>query len=211
MPRVGTALSLEEAKPPHRTAIRCWRQATFSVAAAWKSFMTTSSSTEVRGSRALAEAQADTVVSGRLPSPLLIDKFLQDAIRNRCPRCAVFDGKSCTIGGMVKSAGAGVWSATPPHCRCHALVRLPIRRGAPHRPPRCRSDLTWQYAFHGQHARSSSKPTRVLPYRAFVHSRPPVWFHKRRCVSEMVACEIIADQRANNWLLPRRFVAIHPG
>ncbi len=40
--------------------------------------------------RALNEAKADTVVSGRLPSPLLIDKFLQDAIEIDVD--ALFDG-----------------------------------------------------------------------------------------------------------------------
>ena len=41
--------------------------------------------------RALREAQADTVVSGRLPSPLLIDKFLQDAVEIDVD--ALFDGE----------------------------------------------------------------------------------------------------------------------
>ena len=50
--------------------------------------------------RALDEAKADTVVSGRLPSPLLIDKFLQDAIEIDVD--ALFDGEELYIGGIME-------------------------------------------------------------------------------------------------------------
>ena len=49
---------------------------------------------------ALSEAKADTVVSGRLPSPLLIDKFLQDAIEIDVD--ALFDGEELYIGGIME-------------------------------------------------------------------------------------------------------------
>ena len=59
--------------------------------------------------RALAEAKADTVVSGRLPSPLLIDKFLQDAIEIDVD--ALFDGEELYIGGIMEHVEeAGVHS-----------------------------------------------------------------------------------------------------
>ena len=59
--------------------------------------------------RALKEAQADTVVSGRLPSPLLIDKFLQDAVEIDVD--ALFDGEELYIGGIMEHVEeAGVHS-----------------------------------------------------------------------------------------------------
>ena len=92
-PRYGTALSLEEAKEAaHRIGypvlVRPELRARRRVA--WKSSTTTSSSHKYVD-RALTEAKADTVVSGRLPSPLLIDKFLQDAIEIDVD--ALFDGE----------------------------------------------------------------------------------------------------------------------
>ena len=83
--------------------------------------------------RALTEAKADTVVSGRLPSPLLIDKFLQDAIEIDVD--ALFDGEELYIGGIMEHVEeAGVHSgdaactlppSTCPTTRFVACVKAP--------------------------------------------------------------------------------------
>lgn len=59
--------------------------------------------------RALKEAQADTVVSGRLPSPLLIDKFLQDAVEIDVD--ALFLARSCISAALWNMREAGVHSS----------------------------------------------------------------------------------------------------
>ena len=75
--------------------------------------------------RALKEAQADTVVSGRLPSPLLIDKFLQDAVEIDVD--ALFDGEELYIGGIMEHVEeAGVHSGDAA-CTCRR-ARCPMTR-----------------------------------------------------------------------------------
>ncbi|MBS5560189.1 MAG: carbamoyl phosphate synthase large subunit, partial [Bifidobacterium longum] len=80
-PRYGTALSLEEAMDAaHRIGYPVLVRPSYVLGGRGMEIVYDDKQLTKYVDRALAEAKADTVVSGRLPSPLLIDKFLQDAI-----------------------------------------------------------------------------------------------------------------------------------
>ena len=80
-PRYGTALSLEEAcEAAHNIGYPVLVRPSYVLGGRGMEIVYDDAQLTKYVNRALDEAKADTVVSGRLPSPLLIDKFLQDAI-----------------------------------------------------------------------------------------------------------------------------------
>ncbi|MRZ82688.1 carbamoyl phosphate synthase large subunit, partial [Paeniclostridium sordellii] len=109
-PRNGTALSLEEAKEAaHRIGYPVLVRPSYVLGGRGMEIVYDDKQLGKYVDRALAEAKADTVVSGRLPSPLLIDKFLQDAIEIDVD--ALFDGEELYIGGIMEHVEeAGVHS-----------------------------------------------------------------------------------------------------
>ncbi len=100
-PRFGTALSLEEAlDAAHSIGYPVLVRPSYVLGGRGMEIVYDDAQLEKYVNRALNEAKADTVVSGRLPSPLLIDKFLQDAIEIDVD--ALFDGNELYIGGIME-------------------------------------------------------------------------------------------------------------
>ena len=91
-PRYGTALSLDEAREAaHNIGYPVLVRPSYVLGGRGMEIVYDDAQLCKYVDRALKEAQADTVVSGRLPSPLLIDKFLQDAVEIDVD--ALFDGE----------------------------------------------------------------------------------------------------------------------
>ena len=100
-PRYGTALSLEEAcEAAHNIGYPVLVRPSYVLGGRGMEIVYDDAQLTKYVNRALDEAKADTVVSGRLPSPLLIDKFLQDAIEIDVD--ALFDGEELYIGGIME-------------------------------------------------------------------------------------------------------------
>ena len=171
-PRYGTALSLEEAKEAaHRIGYPVLVRPSYVLGGRGMEIVYDDKQLNKYVDRALAEAKADTVVSGRLPSPLLIDKFLQDAIEIDVD--ALFDGEELYIGGIMEHVEeAGVHSGDaactlPPSTLSDDQIRR-LREGTYAIAKGCHVQglINVQYAFMAQHAvRDRSQPAR-LPYRA---------------------------------------------
>ena len=159
--------------------------------------------------RALKEAQADTVVSGRLPSPLLIDKFLQDAVEIDVD--ALFDGEELYIGGIMEHVEeAGVHSGDaactlPPSTLSDDQIRR-LREGTYAIAKGCgvQGLINVQYAFMAntlyviEANPRASRTVRSLP--------------RHRCALAKAAARImvgetIQQQRDNGLLLPHATVA----
>jgi carbamoyl-phosphate synthase large subunit len=109
-PRYGTALSMDEAREAaHSIGYPVLVRPSYVLGGRGMEIVYDDAQLEKYVDRALDEAKADTVVSGRLPSPLLIDKFLQDAIEIDVD--ALYDGKELYIGGIMEHVEeAGVHS-----------------------------------------------------------------------------------------------------
>ena len=100
-PRYGTALSLDEAlDAAHSIGYPVLVRPSYVLGGRGMEIVYDDAQLTTYVNRALAEAKADTVVSGRLASPLLIDKFLSDAIEVDVD--ALFDGKELYIGGIME-------------------------------------------------------------------------------------------------------------
>ncbi|BDR52730.1 carbamoyl-phosphate synthase large chain [Bombiscardovia nodaiensis] len=109
-PRYGTALSLLEAQEAaHSIGYPVLVRPSYVLGGRGMEIVYDDAQLGKYVNRALEQAQADTVVSGRLPSPLLIDKFLQDAIEIDVD--ALYDGSQLYIGGIMEHVEeAGVHS-----------------------------------------------------------------------------------------------------
>ncbi|RBP98438.1 carbamoyl phosphate synthase large subunit [Bifidobacterium aemilianum] len=100
-PRYGTALSMEEARrAAQNIGYPVLVRPSYVLGGRGMEIVYDDAQLEKYVNRALSEAKADTVVSGRLPSPLLIDKFLQDAIEIDVD--ALYDGQELYIGGVME-------------------------------------------------------------------------------------------------------------
>ncbi|MDN6522230.1 MAG: carbamoyl-phosphate synthase large subunit, partial [Bifidobacterium crudilactis] len=119
-PRYGTALSLDEAmESAHRIGYPVLVRPSYVLGGRGMEIVYDDAQLTTYVNRALDEAKADTIVSGRLASPLLIDKFLQDAVEIDVD--ALFDGEELYIGGImehVEEAGvhSGDAACTLPPC-----------------------------------------------------------------------------------------------
>ena len=165
--------------------------------------------------RALAEAKADTVVSGRLPSPLLIDKFLQDAIEIDVD--ALFDGEELYIGGIMEHVEeAGVHSGDaactlPPSTLSDDQIRR-LREGTYAIAKGCHVQglINVQYAFMANTLyviEANPRASRTVPFAS-----KATGVALAKAAARIMAGETIADQRANGLLLPKGDGGdIHPG
>ena len=165
--------------------------------------------------RALAEAKADTVVSGRLPSPLLIDKFLQDAIEIDVD--ALFDGEELYIGGIMEHVEeAGVHSGDaactlPPSTLSDDQIRR-LREGTYAIAKGCgvQGLINVQYAFMANTLyviEANPRASRTVPFAS-----KATGVALAKAAARIMAGETIADQRANGLLLPKGDGGdIHPG
>ena len=213
-PRYGTALSLEEAKEAaHRIGYPVLVRPSYVLGGRGMEIVYDDKQLNKYVDRALAEAKADTVVSGRLPSPLLIDKFLQDAIEIDVD--ALFDGEELYIGGIMEHVEeAGVHSGDaactlPPSTLSDDQIRR-LREGTYAIAKGCHVQglINVQYAFMAN-TLYVIEATRAPPVPC--RSPPSTGVHWPSCCPHH-AGETIADQRANGLLLPKGDGGdIHPG
>ena len=206
-PRYGTALSLEEAKEAaHRIGYPVLVRPSYVLGGRGMEIVYDDKQLNKYVDRALAEAQADTVVSGRLPSPLLIDKFLQDAIEIDVD--ALFDGKELYIGGIMEHVEeAGVHSGDaactlPPSTLSDDQIRR-LREGTYAIASGCHVQglINVQYAFMANTLyviEANPRASRTVPFAS-----KATGVALAKAAARIMAGETIADQRANGLLLPK--------
>ena len=155
--------------------------------------------------RALDEAKADTVVSGRLPSPLLIDKFLQDAIEIDVD--ALFDGEELYIGGIMEHVEeAGVHSGDaactlPPSTLSDDQIRR-LREGTYAIAKGCgvQGLINVQYAFMANTLyviEANPRASRTVPFAS-----KATGVALAKAAARIMVGETIQQQRDNGLLLP---------
>ena len=215
-PRYGTALSLEEAKEAaHRIGYPVLVRPSYVLGGRGMEIVYDDKQLNKYVDRALAEAKADTVVSGRLPSPLLIDKFLQDAIEIDVD--ALFDGEELYIGGIMEHVEeAGVHSGDaactlPPSTLSDDQIRR-LREGTYAIAKGCgvQGLINVQYAFMANTLyviEANPRASRTVPFAS-----KATGVALAKAAARIMAGETIADQRANGLLLPKGDGGdIHPG
>ncbi|NMA53445.1 MAG: carbamoyl-phosphate synthase large subunit, partial [Bifidobacterium sp.] len=205
-PRYGTALSLEEAQEAARSiGYPVLVRPSYVLGGRGMEIVYDDAQLEKYVNRALAEAQADTVVSGRLPSPLLIDKFLQDAIEVDVD--ALFDGEELYIGGIMEHVEeAGVHSGDaactlPPSTLSDDQIRR-LREGTYAIAKGCgvQGLINVQYAFMANTLyviEANPRASRTVPFAS-----KATGVALAKAAARIMAGETIAQQRANGLLLP---------
>ncbi|MCI1833130.1 MAG: carbamoyl-phosphate synthase large subunit [Bifidobacterium sp.] len=206
-PRYGTALSLEEAKQAaHGIGYPVLVRPSYVLGGRGMEIVYDDNQLEKYVGRALNEAKADTVVSGRLPSPLLIDKFLQDAIEIDVD--ALFDGTDLYIGGIMEHVEeAGVHSGDaactlPPSTLSDDQIRR-LREGTYAIAKGCgvRGLINVQYAFMANTLyviEANPRASRTVPFAS-----KATGVALAKAAARIMVGESIKDQRANGLLLPR--------
>ncbi|MBQ1513032.1 MAG: carbamoyl-phosphate synthase large subunit, partial [Bifidobacterium sp.] len=206
-PRYGTALSLEEAQEAaHSIGYPVLVRPSYVLGGRGMEIVYDNAQLEKYVERALAEAQADTVVSGRLPSPLLIDKFLQDAIEIDVD--ALFDGEELYIGGIMEHIEeAGVHSGDaactlPPNTLSEDQIRR-LREGTYAIAKGCNVQglINVQYAFMANTLyviEANPRASRTVPFAS-----KATGVALAKAAARIMAGETIAQQRANGLLLPK--------
>ena len=153
----------------------------------------------------MKEAQADTVVSGRLPSPLLIDKFLQDAVEIDVD--ALFDGEELYIGGIMEHVEeAGVHSGDaactlPPSTLSDDQIRR-LREGTYAIAKGCgvQGLINVQYAFMANTLyviEANPRASRTVPFAS-----KATGVALAKAAARIMVGETIQQQRDNGLLLP---------
>ncbi|MFU0540134.1 carbamoyl-phosphate synthase large subunit [Gardnerella vaginalis] len=215
-PRYGTALSLEEAKDAaHAIGYPVLVRPSYVLGGRGMEIVYDDAQLAKYVDRALQEAQADTVVSGRLPSPLLIDKFLQDAIEIDVD--ALYDGNELYIGGIMEHVEeAGVHSGDaactlPPSTLSDDQIRrlregtLSIARGCS-----VRGLINVQYAFMANTLyviEANPRASRTVPFAS-----KATGVALAKAAARIMAGETITQQRKRGLLLPKGDGGdIHPG
>lgn len=215
-PRYGTALSLEEAKDAaHSIGYPVLVRPSYVLGGRGMEIVYDDEQLAKYVNRALQEAKADTVVSGRLPSPLLIDKFLQDAIEVDVD--ALYDGNELYIGGIMEHVEeAGVHSGDaactlPPSTLSDDQIRrlregtLAIARGCS-----VRGLLNVQYAFMSNTLyviEANPRASRTVPFAS-----KATGVALAKAAARIMTGETIAQQRERGILLPHGDGGdIHPG
>ncbi|KFJ01491.1 carbamoyl-phosphate synthase large subunit [Bifidobacterium thermacidophilum] len=215
-PRYGTALSLDEAREAaHNIGYPVLVRPSYVLGGRGMEIVYDDDQLEKYVSRALNEAKADMVVSGRLPSPLLIDKFLQDAIEIDVD--ALFDGEELYIGGIMEHIEeAGVHSGDaactlPPSTLSDDQIRR-LREGSYAIAKGCgvRSLINVQYAFMANTLyviEANPRASRTVPFAS-----KATGVSLAKAAARIMVGETIAQQRANGLLLPKGDGGdIHPG
>ena len=204
-PRYGTALNMQEAlDAAHNIGYPVLVRPSYVLGGRGMEIVYDDAQLEVYVDRALKEAEADTVVSGRLPSPLLIDKFLQDAIEIDVD--ALYDGGELYIGGIMEHIEeAGVHSGDaactlPPSTLSDDQIRrlregtLAIAQGVG-----VRGLINVQYAFMANTLyviEANPRASRTVPFASKATGVPLA-----KAAARIMAGETIADQRASGLLL----------
>ena len=206
-PRYGTALSLEEAREAaHNIGYPVLVRPSYVLGGRGMEIVYDDAQLTKYVNRALDEAKADTVVSGRLPSPLLIDKFLQDAIEIDVD--ALFDGEELYIGGIMEHIEeAGVHSGDaactlPPSTLSDDQIRR-LREGTYAISKGCgvKGLINVQYAFMANTLyviEANPRASRTVPFAS-----KATGVALAKAAARIMAGETIADQRANGLLLPK--------
>lgn len=206
-PRYGTALSLDEARhAAHNIGYPVLVRPSYVLGGRGMEIVYDDTQLEKYVRRALDEARADTVVSGRLPSPLLIDKFLQDAIEVDVD--ALFDGNELYIGGIMEHVEeAGVHSGDaactlPPSTLSDDQIErlreatLAIAKGCA-----VQGLINVQYAFMANTLyviEANPRASRTVPFAS-----KATGVALAKAAARIMAGETIADQRSRGLLLPK--------
>ncbi|OKY88938.1 MAG: carbamoyl phosphate synthase large subunit, partial [Bifidobacterium sp. 56_9_plus] len=194
-PRYGTALSLDEAREAaHNIGYPVLVRPSYVLGGRGMEIVYDDAQLCKYVDRALKEAQADTVVSGRLPSPLLIDKFLQDAVEIDVD--ALFDGEELYIGGIMEHVEeAGVHSGD-------AACTLPPSTLSDDQIRRCgvQGLINVQYAFMANTLyviEANPRASRTVPFAS-----KATGVALAKAAARIMAGETIQQQRDNGLLLP---------
>ncbi|AIC92157.1 carbamoyl-phosphate synthase large subunit [Bifidobacterium coryneforme] len=205
-PRYGTALSLEEAQEAaHGIGYPVLVRPSYVLGGRGMEIVYDDDQLEKYVDRALQEAKADTVVSGRLPSPLLIDKFLQDAIEVDVD--ALYDGSDLYIGGIMEHVEeAGVHSGDaactlPPSTLSDDQIER-LRQATKAIAEGCgvRGLINVQYAFMANTLyviEANPRASRTVPFASKATGTALA-----KAAARIMVGETIAQQRANGLLLP---------
>ncbi len=205
-PRFGTALSLEEAlDAAHSIGYPVLVRPSYVLGGRGMEIVCDDAQLEKYVNRALNEAKADTVVSGRLPSPLLIDKFLQDAIEIDVD--ALFDGDELYIGGIMEHIEeAGVHSGDaactlPPSTLSDDQIRR-LREATYAIAKGCGvcGLINVQYAFMANTLyviEANPRASRTVPFAS-----KATGVALAKAAARIMAGETIQQQRDNGLLLP---------
>ncbi|MSS12887.1 carbamoyl-phosphate synthase large subunit [Bifidobacterium tsurumiense] len=206
-PRYGTALSLDEAREAaHSIGYPVLVRPSYVLGGRGMEIVYDDDQLQKYVERALNEAQADTVVSGRLPSPLLIDKFLQDAIEIDVD--ALFDGDELYIGGIMEHVEeAGVHSGDaactlPPSTLSDDQIRR-LREATYAIAKGCsvRGLMNVQYAFMANTLyviEANPRASRTVPFAS-----KATGVALAKAAARIMAGESIAKQRERGLLLPK--------
>lgn len=205
-PRYGTALSLEEAQQAaNAIGYPVLVRPSYVLGGRGMEIVYDDAQLRTYVARALDEAQADMVVSGRLPSPLLIDKFLSDAIEIDVD--ALFDGEELYIGGIMEHVEeAGVHSGDaactlPPSTLSDDQIRrlreatLAIAKGC-----NVQGLINVQYAFMSNTLyviEANPRASRTVPFASKATGTPLA-----KAAARIMVGETIAQQRERGLLLP---------
>ncbi|MCX8672040.1 carbamoyl-phosphate synthase large subunit [Bifidobacterium sp. B4001] len=205
-PRYGTALSLDEAKEAaYAIGYPVLVRPSYVLGGRGMEIVYDDDQLGTYVDRALEEAKADTVVSGRLPSPLLIDKFLQDAIEIDVD--ALYDGQELYVGGIMEHVEeAGVHSGDaactlPPSTlsddQIHRLrqATLAIAQGC-----RVQGLINVQYAFMSNTLyviEANPRASRTVPFASKATGTALA-----KAAARIMVGESIDQQRASGLLLP---------
>jgi carbamoyl-phosphate synthase large subunit len=205
-PRYGTALSLDEAmESAHRIGYPVLVRPSYVLGGRGMEIVYDDDQLTTYVNRALEEAKADTIVSGRLASPLLIDKFLQDAVEIDVD--ALYDGEELYIGGImehVEEAGvhSGDAACTLPPCTLSEDQIRRLREGTLSIARGCavRGLINVQYAFMANTLyviEANPRASRTVPFASKATGTALA-----KAAARIMAGESIADQRRNGLLLP---------
>ena len=206
-PRYGTALSLDEARDAaHSIGYPVLVRPSYVLGGRGMEIVYDDAQLQTYVDRALSQAKDDTVVSGRLPSPLLIDKFLQDAIEIDVD--ALYDGQELYIGGIMEHVEeAGVHSGDaactlPPSTLSDDQIRrlregtLAIARGC-----RVRGLINVQYAFMANTLyviEANPRASRTVPFAS-----KATGVALAKAAARIMVGETIAQQRDRGLLPPK--------
>ncbi|MDO4913547.1 MAG: carbamoyl-phosphate synthase large subunit, partial [Bifidobacteriaceae bacterium] len=215
-PRYGTALSLEEAqKAAHSIGYPVLVRPSYVLGGRGMEIVYDNQQLETYVQRALKAAKADMVVSGRLPSPLLIDKFLQDAIEVDVD--ALFDGEELYIGGIMEHVEeAGVHSGDaactlPPATLSDDQIRR-LREATYAIAQGCnvRGLINVQFAFMANTLyviEANPRASRTVPFAS-----KATGVSLAKAAARLMVGESVAQQRQRGLLLPSGDGGVmHPG
>lgn len=205
-PQYGTALSLEEARQAaERIGYPVLVRPSYVLGGRGMEIVYDEQQLSTYVERALQQAQADMVVSGRLPSPLLIDKFLQDAIEIDVD--AIFDGQELYIGGImehIQEAGvhSGDAACSLPPCTLSdgQIARLRQATYAIAKACGVQGLINVQYAYMANALyviEANPRASRTVPFAS-----KATGVALAKAAARVMAGETIQDQRDRGLLLP---------